>query len=248
MMLSILALNEFDSHLWDNFSVPSALDKQTAIDYILESCAELELLYSDPEIIKYMIRNWVRTEGHIWDKLAETLDLDYNPIYNLDVTWEETRTPDLTKTRTPNLIDTRTPNIQTNTSHNDTDTRTPNITETTTPTDTTTEKVAGYNSDVFQNARQTERGGTITNTETGTEQNVNSGSELTRETGSETNTRTGNETERETGTDEVITRRYGNQGVTMTQDMIEKEREVSKFNLYEYIANSFKNRFCLMIY
>lgn len=248
MMLSILALNEYDSHLWDNFSVPSALDKQTAIDYILESCAELELLYSDPEIVKYMIRNWVRTEGHIWDKLAETLDLDYNPIYNLDVTWEETRTPNLTRTRTPNLTETRTPNLTETRTPDLTETRSPDITETTTPADTTTEKVAGYNSDTFQNARQTERGGTITERESGTESTRTTGTESRRESGTETQTRTGSETERETGTDTITTRRYGNQGVTMTQDMIAKEREVAKFNLYEYIANSFKNRFCLMVY
>ena len=34
----------------------------------------------------------------------------------------------------------------------------------------------------------------------------------------------------------------------MAQDMIQKEREIAKFSLYEYISNSFKNRFCLMVY
>ena len=248
MMLSILALNEYDSHLWDNFSVPEQLDKQTAIDYILESCAELELLYSDPDIIKYMIRNWVRTEGHIWEKLAETLDLEYNPIYNLDVTWEETRTPNITRTRTPNITDTRSPNLTETRTPNITELRTPNITETTTPSDTTTEKVSGYNSDTFQNSHQTERGGSITVKDTGSDSTWTSGTETRTEAGTETQTRTGTETETETGTDKITTRRYGNQVVTMAQDMIVKEREVSKFNLYEYIANSFKNRFCFMVY
>ena len=264
MMLSILSMTEYDPTIWDDLQIPTDLTKQDLIDKICIDCGELELLYSDPAILKYMIRNWSRTEMYVWQKLADTLNLEYNPIYNLDVTWEETRTPDLTKTRTPNLTETRTPNImETRTpditetrTPNLTETRTPNLTNTETPTDTTTEAVSGFNASTFENARQTTRGGTITNAETGTETTTNTGTEGNRITGVEgirtagyeTKQETGNDTERETGTETITTRRYGNQGVTMTQDMIKKEREVAQFTLYEYISNSFKNRFCLMVY
>lgn len=40
----------------------------------------------------------------------------------------------------------------------------------------------------------------------------------------------------------------GNIGVTTTQQMIEAERDVVKFNIYDYIIDSFKRRFCLLIY
>lgn len=43
-------------------------------------------------------------------------------------------------------------------------------------------------------------------------------------------------------------RRTGNIGVTATQDLINKEREVAVFNIYAEIVNSFKKRFCLMVY
>lgn len=43
-------------------------------------------------------------------------------------------------------------------------------------------------------------------------------------------------------------RMWGNIGVTTTQQMIEEERRVSQFNIYDYIIESFKRRFCLMIY
>ena len=43
-------------------------------------------------------------------------------------------------------------------------------------------------------------------------------------------------------------RRTGNIGVTATQDLIKKEREIAEFSIIEYITNSFKKRFCLMIY
>lgn len=41
---------------------------------------------------------------------------------------------------------------------------------------------------------------------------------------------------------------YGNIGVTTTQAMIEAERNLVKFNIYDFIIDSFKARFCILIY
>lgn len=43
-------------------------------------------------------------------------------------------------------------------------------------------------------------------------------------------------------------RMWGNVGVTTTQQMIEEQRSVVKFNIMDYIIESFIKRFCLMIY
>ena len=40
----------------------------------------------------------------------------------------------------------------------------------------------------------------------------------------------------------------GNIGITSTQELIEKERQISEFNIYDQISNDFKNRFCVMVY
>ena len=40
----------------------------------------------------------------------------------------------------------------------------------------------------------------------------------------------------------------GNIGVMSTQDMINQQRETVQFNLYDYIIQDFKNRFCLQVY
>ena len=42
--------------------------------------------------------------------------------------------------------------------------------------------------------------------------------------------------------------RTGNIGVTASQDLIKKEREIASFNIVDYITESFKKRFCLMVY
>ena len=43
-------------------------------------------------------------------------------------------------------------------------------------------------------------------------------------------------------------RTHGNIGVTTSQQMIEAERRVSEFNIIDYITDSFKRRFCIMVY
>lgn len=43
-------------------------------------------------------------------------------------------------------------------------------------------------------------------------------------------------------------RRTGNIGVTATQDLIQKERDIADFSIIRYITESFKKRFCLMVY
>lgn len=43
-------------------------------------------------------------------------------------------------------------------------------------------------------------------------------------------------------------RAHGNIGVTTSQQMIESERKVAMFNIYDVIAESFVENFCLMVY
>ena len=43
-------------------------------------------------------------------------------------------------------------------------------------------------------------------------------------------------------------RRTGNIGVTSSQKLIKEQREVGDFSIIRYITESFKKRFCLMVY
>lgn len=50
------------------------------------------------------------------------------------------------------------------------------------------------------------------------------------------------------GSETVINHTHGNIGVTTAQQMLEGFREVSKFCTYDYIVQSFKDRFCVQVY
>lgn len=85
-----------------------------------------------------------------------------------------------------------------------------------------TGQVSAYNSSTFQNADHQTM------------------------SGSGTDTGTINRTGSDTGT--VTRRETGNIGVTTTQQMIKEERDISTFNIYEYIVNAFKYMYCLGVY
>lgn len=99
-------------------------------------------------------------------------------------------------------------------------------------TDTSTSKRAGFDSETLHEQDQQ-----IIKREGTTDSNRNT-----------TDTGTGNIKTSDTGTIEHTARMMGNIGVTSTQDMIKQEREVDEFNIVDYITNSFKRRFCLLIY
>lgn len=82
----------------------------------------------------------------------------------------------------------------------------------------TTGHVSAFNTAGWQNSTRSNTGSTVTNNETGKEG------------------------------EKIIRKEQGNIGVTTTQQMIREEREIAEFNLYDYIAEDFKNRFCLLIY
>ena len=80
----------------------------------------------------------------------------------------------------------------------------------------------------------------ITVTETGTTGETLSGTgSLQRTTSGQ---KAGSEAENITRTEQ------GNIGVTTTQQMIREQREIVQFNLYHYITEQFKERFCVMVY
>lgn len=99
-----------------------------------------------------------------------------------------------------------------------------NSTAKTTYDSTDTESVKGFNSSSWSEARK----------------NDYDGSDKTDHTGSDAATENTNYS--------IIKDRGGNIGVTTTQKMITEERDIASFNMINYIAMSFKERFCLLIY
>lgn len=78
------------------------------------------------------------------------------------------------------------------------------------------------------------------NRDTGTEQTT-----VNQTTGTDS---TENTAEQTAETVKSTYNRHGSIGVVTPQNMIQQEREVDKFVIYDYIADSFRDAFCLLLY
>lgn len=177
MWLSIQGIYEYDPSVFDGLEAPTytdesgtlhTLDRNDVINNILLQCAELEVVYPSPTMMKFAIGVWSASNIDAWNKLYATQKVKYNPIWNVDANVTINRGGDSENTET----------------------------------------VAGYNSEEWSNANK----------------NSSEYGEL------------------------VTERRTGNIGVTATQDLIKKEREIGEFSIVEFITQSFKERFCLLVY
>ena len=248
--ISILGLYEYDPTIFDGLILPTAADittdaekvanpwvpdKQDFVNYICMELAEVGLVYGSAPVMASMIAVWSKVHIHEWIELYNTLLYKYNPIWNVDGIEKETRDLDGKNERTADLdtTDTRTyTNLTDDHSYtNLKDTQTGSIEH----------DITGYDANTYS-----------PNTRDNYNQVAN------ERTGSEKFTRNGEDKNVQNidGTDKWYTEdngtitkeRSGNIGVTMTQAMIREQREIVQFNLYEYMLQSFKKQFCVMVY
>lgn len=227
-MIDLLMMYNYDHTIFDNLQLPASIIKDDFINELLLETAELELLYSKPDFLKFAIEVWSKKELSIWEKLDATLHYEYNPIFNTDRTETETVTEEKTGKR--------------NIDGSSTDTGTANSTTTNNyKRDETTNdirSVSSYDSDALKTAEQSTNTIEANNTDTSTNES--------RSTGTSTLTQTQNSEDSGTVTRELHT--SGNIGSTTTQAMIEEERKVVQFCIDDYIIDSFKKKFCILVY
>lgn len=223
--LSILGLYNYDNSIFDNLELPANIDKSLVIDNILLDNAELSLVYTDFDFMKYAIGSWSRSELDIWDRLNKAFNEEYNPLWNVD--------EDTTEIRSINRKGTDSRDITGSNQSNSNTT----ITNSTDIDSTTTNNIKGFNSDTW--AEHDKSVLDSSQSDTGSNVGVLSGTEASNEEGSHD----------ETITDSFNRKRGGNIGVTMSQQLLQAELDTRpKLNIYKYISKSFKKRFCNMIY
>lgn len=225
---SIIGAYNFMPTIFDGLKLPEALDRSTAINNILMECAELELLYSDLDFFKFAIEQWSSKQLSVWQKLYETTQLEYDPIENFNRKEEYTDTT--TVTRTENVTETA-QSSSSNISNGDSS-------SSVNSSQNNEERVSAYDSNSYQPKGQ--------NILSGNEKRSAADTVTDKGNASGENERQGEFSEQHSFTHSA--KEYGNIGVTTSQQMIEAEREVVKFNIYDYITDDFKSRFCLLVY
>ena len=119
--LSILGLYKYDADIFQNLVLPTtsdldltlpyfqdsvvALDKDVLTFKILMDLAELPLVYTKPDIVKWMIGRWSTSRKPVWTELWKTTLYKYMPIWNKDGVIEETRNLETSGETTGELSD-----------------------------------------------------------------------------------------------------------------------------------------------
>lgn len=206
-------------------------------------------------------------EHHYGDNLlaiAEAyFDSEYNPIENYSMT--EIETPDITREKSGSSSETETPNITHTKSGTSSETETPNITETIHTEANSKLKTDGHSSgNVYGfgssastplnegESTQTTQGSKDDNytdserRETGTRSVSGTSGETDKETGTRSHSSSDSETETETGTRTLT--RSGNIGVTTSQQMLQSEIELRKFDFLEEVFKCFDKVICASVY
>lgn len=294
--MNLINILTYNPNLFDGIILPAGLTQEDVVNEILQECATMEPLYGDPELFHQMILHWFKTRNYTFQRLYDTMYLEYNPLENAYRT--ETRETDYGReySRDTTRNSTENENTQNNGEGNTTkkfennqevsstkeinggetidsgkDTESTQDTTSTT-TASTTDKVAPYNDDNFHDTTQTNGENTAVGKveNTGKETLSETRETETSETVSETLDNSGNETSgysennsgnrslSSNGTENIgdtenakTTDKFtlkGSIGLITPQQMIEQERNIVKFNLYEYIAMEFSKRFMIQVY
>ena len=230
--------------LFGLLQLPTGIDKDTLTDNILIRGGEFEVVYSDPEFMAYCIGAWSRKWYRTFDKWITALNIEYDPLENYDRKEDYTDSTnrgvktqarrDSGNTRTFNNEDKQTLNTEDKETLNTEDKRTANLVN--------EQSVSAYDSSSYQPANKSSDTGTDTMNHTGTDTMNHTGT-IKDEYGEGSS---GNETENIKLTHDG--RIHGNIGVTTSQQMLESELDIAKWNIYEHITDVFLEEFIIPIY
>lgn len=264
-VITLQNLMQYDDTLFDGIVLPQNANLDYMKYAILFNYGEMQVVYPDWSVFRFCAENWFASHLSQLQHLFNDWEASYNPVYNKDGYFEETRTPDLYHSKTTGEYSETTSSGTRNTDSksNSNSTQTPNLTTTETPgkiiteSGSTEEQYKGFNSSSYNGVTKelpgkvsTESGST-TVANTGTD-NINaSGSGTVKETeqGNGSITKSGNETESETGTENIYRHEYGNIGVTMASQMLRDDKAFwETFAFYDVAAKLFAVDNLIMVY
>ena len=229
-------MKSVEDDLFKNLTVPEGIDKDILVDNILLKGGEFEVLYAEPYFYQNMIGVWSSKWQRTMQKWIDALSISYNPLENYDrmEDWLDNNSRISSNNSSETINKSENTNRTEGASANDYSVSSGNGTtenersaydaSTYSPHDKSTSDTSGENS---SSSLTSAYGNTDTSGSQTNEIDANS-------VDSSQNTRTG--------------RAHGNIGVTTSQQMLEAELEISKFNLYDEIADLFLSELCIYLY
>lgn len=221
-----------DHSVFETMQLPDGIDKDTLIGTIILRCNEFELLYSDPDFMIAAVNVWSRKNYWTFDKWVKAINIEYDPLSNYDRTETSTDTHEGEYEKNGKDIN-QGSNVRTNDLTMTNNLKTENDT-------TLTHSEKAYNDSSFIATTEDVTDGEIN--DTGTVKNTGTATDAYG------NTLNTDESGTDKHTDTHESRMYGNIGVTTSQQMLQSELDIARWNMYEHIADLFCQEFCIMVY
>ena len=214
-------LNAENIDLFDAFkSLPEGIDKETLVNLILTEGGEFEPLYADANMMKGQIELFVSQHMRTFTKWVKALAIEYNPLENYD------RMEDWTDVN--HNIESSTGNIKNNSNGNSSSNSTGNN------TDNTNNTVSA-----FDDNSMSPHDSSITSSNSSVNSSANSSAS------SSSNSITNGSSD---GNSTHTGRTHGNIGVTTSQQMLQSELDIARFNIYQHICDLFIDELLLAVY
>ena len=240
--LTLYGMLQYDPTLFDDVTLPADYDKTALIAEIIKRSGQLYPYHQVPGILKADIRLWFARNYLSFDRTMAALTAEYDPIENYNRVEAWTRTPNLTDKSTLSGSD------ELAASNKDTMERAYDKLKETVDykgTDTNERQVSAFDSSLYQPSEQS-----IT-TRTNREDEKTTDGKYTDTTtyGRKDKTTYGKvDTVTHNGTESYRSNIHGNIGVTTSQQMIESELELRRYDVYTDIASRFEREFLVQVY
>lgn len=233
--------------LFSGLTLPDGMNKDVLVNNILMASAPFEVVYSDPEVLQFMIGTWSDAHADMWQRWYDAWEDSeaFNPLENFDRSEHEviqnsgTDQENNTQTRNLSGSDNRTADLTNQETRNYSDNETRNLTDEHT--------VSAYDASGYVPKDRDTHTGTdnIAHTGTSTVKNTGTDNRALSDTGTVTDAGTyvhGHKIERDS-------RFHGNIGVTSLSTLLKDYNAVAdQWDLYAVITNQFLTEFCLLVY
>ena len=257
-------MKSVNDDLFRNLSTPTGIDKDLLVNNILLKGGEFEVLYAEPYFLQNMIGVWSAKWQRTMERWINALSIDYNPLENYDRI--EDWTDDATRISNEEKAESATnnaSNVGINKKNNEASEETKRNENAlaedysaSSGSGDTENKRSSFDSSSYEPHDKSVTTSSGENVSTG----VTSADAKTEtdSSGNETNfsqnniagdeSRTANANAIDNSASVHSGRMHGNIGVTTSQQMLEAELDISKWNLYDEIADLFISEFCIYLY
>lgn len=203
-----------------DYTIDNRISRETLNRIIIKDLGTMRPITSYTEVYKMLVDTFFEKYEDNIKRLLDTLDIEYNPLQNKNIT--ETETIGETEQR------------ESSGHINNTDTYTTNVDNVETGTDINEKQVSAFDATTYQNKDK--------NTET---KNLRTDNDTTH-SGTTTSVITSDvDTDRDVTRNKTIAGKDGNDSM---QDLIKEERRLAEFNIYNWIIEQMRKELFLLVY